>query len=155
MMLNEVCLEINNFFNRNQPRLIGDFEISDGKITDTDFLAKIKEDQYFRIVGSIFNDGVYKYTEELELKDEEFHGALWLMAIPSDFLNLVGEIEEWQQKNGGVDSANMSPFSSESFGGYSYSKASGGSSESGASSVPTWQSQYASRLSLYRRISAL
>lgn len=155
MMLNEICLEINNFFNRNQPRLIGDFTISDGKITDTDFLNAIKEDQYFRIIGSVFNDGVYKYSDTLELKDEEFRGALWLMAIPSDFLTLVGEIEEWQQKNGGVDSANMSPFTSESFGGYSYSKSSGGSSESGTSSVPTWQSQYASRLGLYRRISPL
>jgi hypothetical protein len=152
MMLNEVCLEINNFFNRNQPRLIGDFTISDGKITNTDFLNVIKEDQYFRIIGSVFNDGVYKYSDTLELKDEEFHGALWLMAIPSDFLTLVGEIEEWQQKNGGVDSANMSPFTSESFGGYSYSKTSGGSAESGGSSVPTWQSTYAARLKNYRRI---
>ncbi len=155
MMLNEVCLEINNFFNRNQPRLIGDFTISNGKITDTDFLDKIKEDQYFRIVGSVFNDGVYQYADTLELKDEDFHGALWLMAVPADFLALVGEIEEWQKKNGGVDSVNMSPFTSESFGGYSYSKASGGSSESGSSSVPTWQTQYASRLKAYRRINAL
>lgn len=154
MMLNEICLEINNFFNRNQPRLIGDFTISDGKITNTDFLNAIKEDQYFRIIGSVFNDGVYQYTDTLELKDENFHGALWLMAIPADFLALVNEIETWQEKNGSAESVNMSPFQSESFGGYSYSKASGGSSE-GGSSVPTWQMQYASRLKAYRRINAL
>ena len=151
MMLNEICLEINNFFNRNQPIIIGDLNISNGKITSTDFLDKIKEDQYFRIVGSVFNDGVYKYTQDLTLQDEDFHGAFWLMAIPKDFLDLVDEITAWQEKNGTVSSANMSPFQSESFGGYSYSKAAG-SGASGSSSVPTWQSQYASRLKLYRRI---
>jgi len=153
-MLNEVCLEVNNFFNRNLPRLIGDFTISGGRITDADFLANIKNNQYFRIVGSVFNDGVYQYSDSLELQDETFHGGLWLMAVPADFIKLVGEIEDWQEKNGKADSAAMSPFQSESFGGYSYSKASGGNS-SGSSVVPTWQSVYASRLNHYRRISAL
>lgn len=151
MTLNEICLEINNFFSRNQPIIIGDLRISDGKITDTDFLNKIKENQYFRIVGSVFNDGVYKYTSDLTLHDEDFHGAFWLMAIPKDFLDLVDEINAWQEKNGTASSVNMSPFQSESFGGYSYSKASG-SGASGSASVPTWQSQYANRLKLYRRI---
>ncbi len=154
MMLNDICLEVNNFFNRDQPIFIGDFRISDGKITNTDFLNKIKENQYFRIVGSVFNDGVYQYSSNLTLQDEDFHGALWLMAVPKAFLDLASEIEAWQQKNGMADSAAMSPFQSESFGGYSYSKASGGSS-SGSSIVPTWQSVYASRLNRYRRISVL
>jgi hypothetical protein len=86
------------------------------------------------------------------LKDEAFHGAIWIMSPTADFLALVDEISAWQAKNGGVDSNNMSPFTSESFGGYSYSKASGGSAESGGSSVPTWQSTYAARLKNYRRI---
>jgi len=155
MMLNEVCLEINNFFNRNQPIIIDDLRISNGKITNTDFLSKIKENQYFRIVGSVFNDGVYKYTQTLTLQDEDFHGALWLMAVPKDFLDLVDEIDAWQAVNGKADSAAMSPFQSESFGGYSYSKLSSGNNSGSRSSVPTWQSQYASRLSRYRRINAL
>jgi len=155
MTLNEVCLEVNNFFNREQPIFIGDFRISEGKITHTDFLSKIKENQYFRVVGSVFNDGVFKYTQELNLQDEDFHGALWLMAVPKDFLDLVEEISAWQTANGSATSAAMSPFQSESFGGYSYSKSSGGSSANGSSSVPTWQNQYASRLKPYRRINAL
>lgn len=149
-MLNEICLELNNFFDRNQPRFIGDFTISDGKITDTDFLAKIKANQYFRIVGSVFNDGVYKYSNALVLQDEAFHGAIWLMAVPADFLALVAEIADWQEKNGGVDSQAMSPYTSESFGGYSYSKSSGGSAEGGTGGS-TWQSAYATRLKPYRR----
>ena len=92
---------------------------------------------------------------EHPLRDESFHGAVWVMSPPADFLALVGEIETWQDKYGGVDSTAMSPFTSESFGGYSYSKASGGSTEGGASSVPTWQSTFASKLKLYRRINAL
>lgn len=155
MMLNDVCLEVNNFFNRNQPIIISDLRISNGKITNTDFLNKIKENQYFRIVGSVFNDGVYQYTTDLILLDEDFHGALWLMAVPKDFLDLVSEIEAWQQKNGMADSVAMSPFQSESFGGYSYSKSSGGSSATSLSSAPTWQSQYATRLKPYRRINVL
>lgn len=149
-MLNEICLELNNFFNRNQPRLLGDFSISGGKITDTDFLLSIKENQYFRIVGSVFNDGVYQYKSTLSLIDEDFNGGIWLMAVPADFLALVADIEAWQAKNGGVDSAAMSPFLSESFGGYSYSKGAGSASGVGASQ--TWQGAYASRLSKYRRI---
>jgi hypothetical protein len=155
MMLNEVCLEINNFFNRNQPIIIGDLRISNGKITDTDFLNKIKENQYFRIVGSVFNDGVYQYTTDLTLLDEDFHGAFWLMAVPKDFLDLVDEITTWQNTNGSADSIAMSPFQSESFGGYSYSKSSGSNGENSSASVPTWQSRYASRLNPYRRINVL
>ena len=73
------------------------------------------------------------------------------MAVPKEFLSLVDEIEAWQTVNGQANSQAMSPFQSESFGGYSYTKASGSSSNSG-SIVPTWQSQYASRLNKYRRI---
>lgn len=149
-MLNEVCLEIRNFFDKNQPKIFGDIIISGGAITNADFLSDIQENQYFRIVGSVFNDGVYQYTDKLELIDEVFNGAIWLMAVPKDFLTLVDEISDWQTKNGGVDSAAMSPFNSESFGGYSYSKSGGGSA--GVSTGANWKSAFASRLNVYRRI---
>ena len=149
-MLNEVCLEVRNFFDRNQPKIFGDVLISGGKIRHADFLAVIKENQYFRIIGSVFNDGVYQNTADLELDDEVFNGAIWLMAVPKDFLALVAEISDWQAKNGGVDSQAMSPFTSESFGGYSYSKSAGSSSSNG--NAGTWQAAYATRLNAYRRI---
>lgn len=149
-MLNEVCLEVRNFFDKYQPKIFGDILISGGKIRNADFLADIKENQYFRIVGSVFNDGVHQNTPELELTDEVFNGAIWLMAVPRDFLTLVAEIADWQAKNGGVDSQAMSPYTSESFGGYSYSKASGGSSSQNGN-AGTWQAAYATRLNAYRR----
>ena len=147
-MLSELCQEINNWFNRNQPKIHGTFEIFDGKIIDNDFIEKIQENQYFRIIGSVFNDGVYKYTNDLTLIDEAFYGSIWLMAIPNDVIALSDEIDQWIADYGKTVN---SPFSSESFGAYSYSNASG-NSENGASSVPTWQSTYASRLNQYRKI---
>lgn len=153
-MLGTICAEIKNYFTFENDRHIGDFTISDGIITPAiDIPTK-----YIRIVGSHLNDGVHQYTEEngWGLEDEaQFHGAIWIMSPPADFLQLASEIEAWQAKYGGVNSENLSPFQSESFGGYSYSKGSSGSSSSGKSSVPTWQSQYASRLNQYRRIQIL
>ena len=151
-MIGEICAEIKNYFVREGDIHIGDWEVSGGTISPALDLPT----DYFRIVGSRLNDGVHKVSE-LEtkpLKNESFHGGIWIMSPTDDFLQLVEEIEAWQNKNGIVGSDNMSPFSSESFGGYSYSKASGGSSSSG-SSVPTWKSMYASRLNLYRRIREL
>lgn len=145
MMLNELCQELRNYFDKAQPKFFGQIVVEDGKITNEEFLAAIKPNQYFRIVGSIFNDGVYCFKEELSLEDETFDGAIWLMAIPKDFLALAEEIEDWQAKYG--DALN-SPYTSESFGGYSYSKASG---KNGGGAV-TWQDAFATRLNLYRRI---
>lgn len=156
-MLGLVCAEIKNYFTWEGDKHFGDFSISDGVITPS---FDIKTD-YIRIVGSHKNDGVYKVSDILDtehnpLVDEgKFHGAIWEMSVPKDFVDLVAEIQDWQDKYGGVNSTTMSPFQSESFGGYSYSKASGGSSStSGRSSVPTWQSVYASRLNAFRKIRA-
>lgn len=147
-MLNQICAEIKNYFTFEGDKHFGDFAIVDGIVTPSiDFPT-----DYIRIVGSHLNDGVHKLSDADLVDEGKFHGAVWVMSPPKDFLDLVAEISEWQTKYGGVDSENMSPYQSESFGGYSYSKSSGGSSESGSSSVPTWQSIYASRLKAYRRI---
>lgn len=149
-MLTEICAEIKNYFTYAKDRHVGDFAIVDGAIVPSiDFPT-----DYIRIIGSHLNNGVHKLSDESDaLADEPtFHGAVWIMSPPKDFLDLVAEIEAWQAKNGAADSVVMSPFQSESFGGYSYSKASGGGSASGKSSVPTWESVYASRLNIYRRI---
>lgn len=146
-MLSELCQELKNWFDRGQPRLYGSFEISDGKIVDSDFTDVIQNNQYFRIIGSVFNDGVYKYTDDLVLEDELFVGSIWLMAIPKAVVELSAEIDAWIEKYG--DSVS-SPYSSESFGGYSYTKASAGSNSS--ASNPSWQSVFASKLNLWRKI---
>ena len=150
-MLTELCAELKNYFLRNREADIhyGEYTISDGSI-DLPFLL---DGQYFRIVGSVLNDGVYQYPA-VGLTDEEFSGSVWAMAVPPSVIALSAEIEEWQNKYGGVDSANMSPFSSESFGGYSYQKAQGFASTGGGMLI-SWQDLFAGRLAKYRRLSVL
>jgi hypothetical protein len=145
--MTEVFQYLRNWFDRNQPKYYGKFTIENGALVGD---YKIATGQFYRIMGSALNDGVYKYGSEEELDDEVFEGAIWLMAVPKDVRNLIAEIDMWQEKYGGIDSANMSPYQSESFGGYSYSKASGGSTSS--SSVPTWQAVFADRLGRYKKL---
>lgn len=149
-MLSQICHYLRNWFNYKGIKYIGRFEIKNGVLSFESPMA-IQNEQYYRIVGSVFNDGVYQKGSE-ELKDETFWGGVWPMAVPSDVISLAAEIEEWQKLYGGVDSQNMSPYQSESFGGYSYSKSSGGTSSISDSSVPTWQSVFADRLARYKKI---
>ena len=146
-MLSELCRELKNWFDKR--RYFGIFEIENGEFVDVDYL---QVGQYFRIVGSVFNDGVYEYTGEpiADLKDEQFQGAIWALAIPNEVISLSKDIAAWQAKYGSVDSQAMSPFNSESFGGYSYSKSAGGSG-SGANSN-SWQAAFADRLNMWRKI---
>lgn len=148
-MINEICAEIKNYFTFEFDKYIDDWTIEDGAITPSIDIPT----NYIRIVGSRLNDGVHS-TANTDLVNEEFHGAIWIMSPPSDFLALVEEIKAWQEKYGSVDSTAMSPFQSESFGGYAYTKASGSNSASG-SSIPTWKDVFASRLNKYRRIRVL
>lgn len=144
-MLSEICRYLKNWFDFNQPKYFDTFTISDGQLNIAD---KIQDSQYYRIVGSVFNDGVYQRGEE-SLKDETFTGAVWLMAIPPEVITLVEEIKAWQSKYGGLGSENMSPFQSESFAGYSYTKASGGSS---GGNTTSWQGAFADRLGRWKKI---
>ena len=142
-MLTELCQELRNWFERK--KFFGTFTIEDGQIEVPD--GSLQDGQYFRIVGSIFNDGVHVYPTT-DLKDEVFKGAIWSMAVPPSVVDLSERISEWVTKYG--DSVS-SPYSSESFGGYSYQKASSGQGNA-ASSNPTWQSTFASELNRWRKI---
>lgn len=150
-MLSEICAEIRNYFTYEQDKHFGNFAIEGGVITPS---FDIPTD-YIRIVGSHKNDGVHKRGDggTFDLTDEaEFHGAVWVMSPPADFIALVAEMDAAQAKYGALSSEAMSPFNSESFGGYSYSKSGGGSSSGGASTGYDVFSVYARRLNIYRRI---
>ena len=101
--------------------------------------------QYFRVIGSIFNDGVWQYGDT-DLTDETFDGAIWAMAIPPAVLELNEDIDSWLEQYGETQN---SPYSSESFGGYSYSKNSSGGSGADKS---TWQGVFAPRLNKWRKM---
>lgn len=145
-MLTAICAEIRNYFldSADPFRDIypDTYTINGGTIAPLDFLT---EGQYFRIVGSKLNDGVHQYPAA-DLRDEIFTGAVWAMAVPPDVVALSDEIKAYCES----DAAKPSPYTSESFGGYAYTKATG---KNGA--AITWQSVFARRLDAYRRMRVL
>lgn len=143
-MLTELCQELRNWFVRK--KYFGTFTIESGEIALPD--GSLQDGQFFRIIGSLFNDGVHKYGVD-DLTDEAFEGAIWSMAVPPAVVDLSERIDEWITKYG--DSVS-SPYSSESFGGYSYTKAAGSSGRGNANSGPTWQSTFAGELNRWRKI---
>lgn len=145
----EVCQYLRNWFDKNQPKYYGNIAITNGALSET---YGLKSGQYFRIIGSTLNnDGVYQYPITT-LTDETFNGAILGMSLPKAFIALLNDIEAWKTKYASADSAAMSPFSSESFGGYSYSKSSGGTSDTTKDKSGTWQGVFGARLAPYRKM---
>jgi hypothetical protein len=140
MLIKQVLDFIHNYFVKNE--YCGSFKIEDGSLVSD----KLINGQYFMIKGSLLNDGVYQYPAT-NLLDEEFKGKVYGLAIPRDVLDLISEIDEWQTKN---KNALESPYQSESFGGYSYSKATSGKADG---SQLTWRDVFGSRLNAYRKLS--
>ena len=139
-MLEQVLMHLKNWFLVPGGIHEGTYTIEDGGIT----LPFLANGQYFRIFGSVFNDGLHQYPAS-ELKAETFEGSVWALAVPQAVIDLATEIESWQTKNG---DASVSPYQSESFGGYSYSKA----TDSISGGAVTWQSAFRSRLSAWRKL---
>ena len=139
MILTEICAELRNWFVVPDGVHIQTYNISGGSIELLDFL---QDGQYFRIIGSVFNDGVHQYPAS-DLTDEVFHGAVWSMAVPPAVIDIAAEIEEYNKS----DAGKPSPFTSESFGGYAYTKA------TDANGAPiSWQKAFSCRLSRWRKL---
>lgn len=149
MMLDTVCAHIHNYFCDESDILTGDWTITNGAIDLS--VTTVKTGQYFRIVGSTFNDGVYKYGEEAaELTDEAFTGEIWPMKPPRPFLQTVSDIESWQAQYG---TAMQSPFQSESvIGVYSYTKQGGNTTQGAAGDADGWKTVFKSRLNPWRKL---
>jgi hypothetical protein len=149
-MLFELCKECRNFFTKG--KIFSRFTIKNGVISSSSPLISkdlIKDGQYFRIVGSTFNDGVYRGNGSVvdpltnSPIDEEFEGAVWVMAVPPSVIALAAEIKAYVDS----DAGKASPYVSESFGGYTYTRA------TGANGQPlTWQKVFEKRLNTYRRL---
>lgn len=136
----ELCRELHNWFSPACNAHAGTYEISDGSLLDVDFL---QDGQYFRIVGSVFNDGVYIYPE-YGLKDETFDGSIWPMSVPAEVRCLAAEIDEYRHPR---DDDKTPKFNSESFGGYSYTRA------TNSDGLPlTWRDVFRKRLNPWRKL---
>ena len=133
-MLEEILAHINNYFVVSKQK--GGYEISNGIIS----LPFLQTNQYFQIVGSLFNDGVYKYPVS-GLTDESFTGEVRAMAVPPAVIALSETINEFANAN------KPSAYTSESFGGYAYSKA---TNENGVAAQ--WQDVFAKQLNRWRKL---
>ena len=138
-MLEQVLMNIRNWFTVEGGIHSGTFSIKDGGIT----LPFLADGQYFRICGSVFNDGLHQYNV-LDLVDETFTGTIWALAIPKAVIELAAEIEAWQKKNGEAASG---IYQSESFGGYQYSK----QTASDGGQLTVW-SVFRKRLNQWRKL---
>ena len=137
MDLTNLCAELRNYFETE--KRFGTFTISGGSISPSDFL---QDGQYFRIVGSVFNDGVHRHPAH-DLTDETFDGAVWAMAVPPAVIELLQKIQEFEAATANAPTA----YTSESFGGYSYTKA---TDENG---LPVgWRSVFKSELNRWRKL---
>lgn len=139
-MLEQVLRHLNNWFLVEIHE--GTFTVENGSIA----LPFLLTNQYFRICGSVFNDGLHKYPAA-DLTDETFTGTVWALAVPKAVVTLSEDIAAWERKNG---EAVLSPYTSESFGGYSYTKASGGKADTSA--VAGWQGAFRGRLNDWRKL---
>lgn len=137
-MLEQVLAHLHNWFETEiRP---GTYTVSGGCLE----LPFLREGQYFRIVGSVFNDGVHLCPAH-DLTDETFEGTVFPLAVPKGLLAVVEEIAAWQEKYG---EAAASPYSMENFGGYFYSKTTAG----GATDGITWQRAFATSLNPWRKV---
>lgn len=142
MTLTTLCKEVNNYF--DSERIFDTFEIKNGGFVQS---LPLVQGQYYAIFDSVFNDGVHKYGDDNDiLTDEKFTGAVWCLKIPADFVALCDKITAWETSNA---AALASPFQSESFGGYSYSKASG---KDGRTVAYTDVGEFANALRKWRKI---
>lgn len=135
-MLEELLAEIHNWFECDY--LAGELTVVDGELSLPH--SFVKPDQYYRIVGSVFNDGLHRYPTS-DLTDEVFDGEVWALAVPKAVTGIAAEIETWCKAH--PDSV----YTSESFGGYSYAKA------TASDGTPMrWQDAFRRRLDRWRKL---
>ena len=148
-MLEEAMRYVNNRFDRDaQGNWVGSrsgaFSIADGSLE----IVGVPEGQYYWVEGSALNDGLHRMGDS-DMDDEDFEGRVVLLRVPKAFSELCAEIAAWNEANASVLD---SPLQSESFGGYSYSKASGGA-QGNETPAAGWQLHFGARLRPFRKLS--
>ena len=152
-MLQQVLEYIHNYFRKETK--CGAWTIAGGAISPA---LSLKEGQRFWIIGSDLNDGVYTYRADgifddddenaAGLHDETFAGTICALGVPPALVALTAEIKEWVDLN--RDELN-SPYQSESFNGYSYSRKTGSSGKNGGTGQFSWRDQFGTQLERWRK----
>lgn len=134
-----VMRQVRNYF-ADEP-MVGEIEIRGNG------LFPAPDAPFVLIRGSGYHDGVWAcmdgYMQDMpeHLPDETFEGAVYPLHPPNDFLDLCREISDFDEKNP------AGALQSESFGKYSYTRASGANG-----GVMDWQTAYRERLRAYVRM---
>ena len=145
--LEQVLYHIHNWFSYDELNVR--CAISDGQLPAS---VSIPEGAWYRIEGSLLNDGLHRHPAE-DLRDETFDGTITICAIPNALLDVVEEIEDWQQAyNAGRKKALESPYTSESFDGYSYNMRDYTGANTASGGLSGWQAEFASRLNPWRKM---
>ena len=147
-MLEQVLNHLHNWFVYDQ------IDASHCAIADGSFPASVQipEGAWYRIQGSMLNDGLHQHPAA-DLRDETFDGFITICAIPNALFAVVEEIEDWQAAyQAGRDKAMASPFSSESFGGYSYTMKDYTASGAASGGLSGWQAAFAGQLNPWRKV---
>lgn len=138
-MLEELLRALRNWFACG--KATGRIRVEGGALVPPEVLS-LADGQYLRVQGSVFNDGLHRWPCT-DLTDEEFVGTVWALAVPKAVVDLADEIEAWQTEHAEeLDS----PYASESFGGYSYTRVGGNGSPI------TWRQQFKARLDPWRKL---
>ena len=140
-ILTQICGELNNWFDDHGRHAVrGTFAIKGGTL----LLDNIAEGQCVRIVSSKFNDGVHMFPF-YDLQDETFTGSIIPMRIPTEVMTVAAEIQRSAEDD--ATGGGLSPYTSESFGGYSYTRA------TDSNGVPAdWRTLYARKLDRWRKL---
>lgn len=138
-MLETVLTHLHNWFEIRGAARAGTYSIVSGVLT----LDNVQGGQYYRIEGSVFNDGLHRYgAEEDKLTDETFVGIVTPLAIPKAVKTLADDIKAYCEKNPETDKV------SESFGGYSYTR---GTDENGKV-ASGWKVAFRDRLNQWKKV---
>lgn len=138
--LYELLVYLRNFFPGLHWQFTGE-EITGNRIV----IPGLGAGDYYLIEGSRRNNGIHVYGDA-DLRNETYTGIVTEICVPPEVLAILKEINTWQEKNA---EAVQSPYQSESFGGYSYTKASG---SSGSGESTSWKTVFAPRLRIWRKI---
>lgn len=138
-MLEQVLLSLRNWFVAD--KRTGRIRVEGGALVPPEGLS-LADGQYIRVTGSVFNDGLHRWPCT-GMADEEFVGTVWALAIPQAVVDLADEIAAWQTE---YAKELDSPYASESFGGYSYTRV------GGDGSPITWRQQFKARLDPWRKL---
>ena len=130
----ELLTYLRNFFPGKKWEF-SDFQITGGKIE----LPELWDGSHYLVEGSRRNDGIHVYGDN-DLLPETFTGTVTELCIDKQLLKKWVSINNWCREN---EKLIYSPYQSESFGGYAYTK---------TTVTTSWKSVFADDLRPWRKL---